>query len=128
MNVEVDAAQASQDADVGGTVVGAGGIVVGLVGLVIQLLLHVRIQQVEVVDVVDLDLRRQGCSVAQQDGPAGGCGPSRSGLRGPTRGRAHILLVAEVDGPGEVIAQAKIWVRGPGAAFVPLLLPLLVQP
>ena len=58
LDVEVDAAQASQDADVVGTVVGAGCVVIRLIGLVIQLFLHVRIQQVEVVDVVDLDLRR----------------------------------------------------------------------
>lgn len=128
LNVQVDTAQASQDADVVRAVVGAGCVVIRLIGLVIQLFLHVRIQQVEVVDVIDLDLRRQGRSVAQQYGSTGGRRPSGTGLGARTRSRAHILLVAEVDCPRKVVAETEVLVLGADTAFVPFLVPLLGQP
>lgn len=53
-----------------GVVVRAGCVVVCLVRLVVQLLLHVRVDQIQVVDVVDLDLRGERSSVTQYDGAA----------------------------------------------------------
>ena len=53
-----------------GVVVRAGCVVVCLVRLVVQLLLHVRVYQIQVVDVVDLDLRGESSSVTQYDGAA----------------------------------------------------------
>lgn len=68
LNVEVDAAEPSENTDVVDAVVGARCVIIRLVGLVVQLFLHVRIQQVEVVDVVDLDLGSESCTVAEEDG------------------------------------------------------------
>lgn len=48
---------------VGRSCVVAGGVVVRLVSLVVQLFLHVRVYQVQVVDVVYLDLRGHCCSI-----------------------------------------------------------------
>lgn len=126
LDIEVDTTEPSENADVVDAVVSARGVIICLVSLVIQLFLHIRIEQVEVVDVVDLDLGSQSSTVAQEDGSSARGSTRWPRLRAGTCSRASVLLVPKVDCSGKVLPGTDILVLG--VAFLPLFFPVVGHP
>jgi hypothetical protein len=125
LDVEIDAAETPDDANVIDAIIGAGGIVVGLVGLVVQLFLHVGIQQIEIVYVVDLYLRSESRAIAQQDRTPGRGGATRHWLTVTADPRAGVWLISKIKSPGEAVSWTEILVLGVRAQFLTILISLL---